>query len=117
MLDTIKGFEAMRDFKGCCGCIDGTFIFIKIRALSTQDNNLLVNNTYTKCYTMKVLAVCASKMLFMNVCTGNLSHVACRALHAGYCHEHCLIVSYSYRYTWLACSFLDSTTDADVYVA
>lgn len=68
MRDTCAAFERMRGFKGCCGCIDGTFV--KIKAPWTQSNNPGDYNTYKKYYAIQILAVCTASMLFTFVHTG-----------------------------------------------
>lgn len=68
MLDVCKGFERLRGFKGCCGCIDGSYI--KIRAPLLQDLNPGDYNTYKKFYAIQILAVCTANKLFTYVHAG-----------------------------------------------
>ena len=68
MRDTCQEFERMRGLKGCCGCIDGSFI--KIRAPWMQSTWAGDYNTYKKFYAIQLLAVCAANMLFTFVHTG-----------------------------------------------
>lgn len=77
-LDICKGFERVRGFKGCCGCIDGTFI--KIRAPWSQDQNPGEYNTYKKYYAIQLLAVCAPNMLFTYVHAGESRMKRCTFL-------------------------------------
>lgn len=68
MLQTCLGFQQMRGLKGCCGCIDGSFI--KIPAPYTQHNNPGDFNTYKKYYAIQLLAVCNANKIFTYVHTG-----------------------------------------------
>lgn len=68
MMDTCRGFERLRGFKGCCGCIDGSFI--KIRAPFKQHMNAGDYNTYKKYYAVQILAVCTANKLFTYVHAG-----------------------------------------------
>lgn len=68
MLDVCQGFEDLRGFKGCCGCIDGTFV--KIRAPLLDSANVGDYNTYKKFYAIQVLAICIANKMFTYVHAG-----------------------------------------------
>ena len=61
-MDTCYGFERLRGFKGCCGCIDGSFI--KIRAPWQQSSNPFAWNSYKKFFAVQLLAVCNASKVF-----------------------------------------------------
>ncbi|KAL1495860.1 hypothetical protein AB1Y20_014504 [Prymnesium parvum] len=68
MRSVCKGFEQLRGFKGCCGCIDGSFV--KIRAPHLAATHSADYNTYKKFYAIQILAVCTANFMFTFVFTG-----------------------------------------------